>query len=256
LDFQPFTKEAKVQTDQKASCHDAFRNDLERIPKHKIVINRQNNIIRHSLCPEHTFSNVTKQTNMEHLGSFTAIDTETTGLHPSSDLITEVTAIRFRNWEPVEIFSTLVNPGRKIPAVVTAKTGIDNSMVQNQPAFAEIADDLASFIGSDNIVGHNLSFDMQFLECSGMDLSLPKKRKFYDTLKLARYTLVKYGQKVWDPDEGGYTESDEWDVMDYKLTTLCDYYGIRDNSSAHRAASDAYATGILFHMLAESKVSK
>lgn len=89
-----------------------------------------------------------------------------------------------------------------------------------------------------------------------MAFSLPKKRKFYDTLKLARYTLVKYSQKVWNSEEGGYTESDDWDVVDYKLITLCDYYGIRDNSSAHRASSDAYATGILFHMLVESKISK
>lgn len=126
-DLQSFTKEASVQKEQIASSNDAFTTTLDRIPSHEIAVNKQNTIIRHSLCPEHMFSNVTKQTNLDYLSNFVVIDTETTGLHPSSDRITEVTAIRFRNWQPVEMFSTLVNPGKSIPSVVSAKTGIDTA---------------------------------------------------------------------------------------------------------------------------------
>ena len=135
-DLQSFTKEASVQKEQTAFSNHAFTTALDRIPEHEIAVNKQNTIIRHSLCPEHMFSNVTKQINLDHLSNFVVIDTETTGLHPSSDRITEVTAIRFHNWQPVEMFSTLVNPGKSIPSMVSAKTGIDNRMVQDQPAFA------------------------------------------------------------------------------------------------------------------------
>jgi len=34
----------------------------------------------------------------------------------------------------------------------------------------------------------------------------------------------------------------------------CDYYGIRDNTFAHRALSDALATGLLFKKLAQDKI--
>ena len=123
-DLQSFTKEAGVQKEHISSGNEAFIAALDRIPEHEIAVKKQHTIIRHSLCPEHMFSNVIKQTNLDYLSNFVVIDTETTGLHPSSDRITEVTAIRFRNWQPGEMFSTLVNPGKSIPSVVSAKWGL------------------------------------------------------------------------------------------------------------------------------------
>ena len=60
----------------------------------------------------------------------------------------------------------------------------------------------------------------------------------------------------WDKEYGEYVINDnyDYDVEDYKLTTLCDYYEIRDNSFAHRALSDALATGLLFKNLAKDKI--
>lgn len=40
----------------------------------------------------------------------------------------------------------------------------------------------------------------------------------------------------------------------YKLTTLCDYYSIRDNYYAHRAASDCLATGYLFNIFVKERI--
>ena len=60
----------------------------------------------------------------------------------------------------------------------------------------------------------------------------------------------------WDKEYGEYVINDnyDYDVEDYKLTTLCDYYGIRDNTFAHRALLDALATGFLFKKLAQDKI--
>ena len=60
----------------------------------------------------------------------------------------------------------------------------------------------------------------------------------------------------WDKEYGEYVINDnyDYDVEDYKLTTLCDYYGIRDNTFAHRALPDALATGLLFKKLAQDKI--
>ena len=49
----------------------------------------------------------------------------------------------------------------------------------------------------------------------------------------------------------------DYDVEDYKLVTLCDYYSIRDNNvSEHDACSDALATGMLFKKLVDEKLNK
>lgn len=44
-------------------------------------------------------------------------------------------------------------------------------------------------------------------------------------------------------------------AINYKLSTLCDYYGIK-NKQAHRALSDVYATYKLFEKLIKKHDSK
>ena len=78
-------------------------------------------------------------------------------------------------------------------------------------------------------------------------------RKYYDTLDIAKHTLKKVKNK-WDKDLYCYmpdTDSD-YDVDDYKLETLCSYYGIV-LVDAHRAENDALATGVLFNELANTR---
>ena len=184
----------------------------------------------HKSAPD--MNNVTKSSNLNKLCDFVAIDTETTGLHCSNDQIVELTAIRFREWEPVEIFTTLINPGHPIPEEASSIHGITDSMVQNAPKIGEVIKSFDAFIGADNLVGHNLPFDLNFLDFAGSEY-FNTKRKYYDTL-----TLVKLLDLY---------------VINNKLTTLCDHFNIRDNSSAHRSASDALAVGLLFKKLAELK---
>ena len=44
----------------------------------------------------------------------------------------------------------------------------------------------------------------------------------------------------------------DYDVDDYKLKTLCNYYGI-PLVGAHRALADCYATGLLLECLAKDR---
>ena len=53
--------------------------------------------------PEYKFSLVRKNTPIDRLQNFIAIDTETTGLHPSTNELVEISAVKFINGEPVEI---------------------------------------------------------------------------------------------------------------------------------------------------------
>lgn len=207
-----------------------FQTTLQSLPRCEVVL-RDSGVPLQNIyeMPDITFSNITAKSNYEKLGDFVVIDTETTGLKAGYDRIIEVSALRFRNWRPELLFTTLLNPDKKIDSFIEDLTGINDGMLREAPHFPLIIESLSSFIGSDNIVGHNLLFDLKFLYKNGLNI-FSSKRKYYDTLELSRKTFH--------------------DLDNYKLDTLCEYYGIRDNCSSHRSSSDCYATALLFKKIA------
>jgi len=101
--------------------------------------------------------------------TFVALDLETTGLDPVRDSITEIGAVRFdEDGEEIEVFETLVNPGREIPLFIEKLTGITNAAVRTAPRLAVVADDLRSFVGPAAVVGQNVGFDLGYLRREGI----------------------------------------------------------------------------------------
>ena len=168
----------KIAAQRRAAAGEKFNALLDSIPAHDVVRDPGATRKPMSECKkqEHDMSNVTKQTNLEKLGQFTVIDTETTGLHCGQNQIVELTAIRFRDWKPVEIFTTLINPGKPIPEDATRIHGITDEMVEDAPRIAEVIKDFDSFLGSDNLLGHNLPFDLGFLDMAGSEYFNTKRK--------------------------------------------------------------------------------
>ena len=98
------------------------------------------------------------------LREFVAIDVETTGLRPVNQRVIEIGAVRFRDGLEVGRFATLVNPHKRIPKAIIALTGIHDADLADQPEFEAIADELVSFVGASVIAGHNVGFDLGFLD--------------------------------------------------------------------------------------------
>ena len=96
-----------------------------------------------------------------------AVDIETTGLNPEEDAIIEIGAVKFNGRRVEDEWSTLVNPRRPIPGFITQLTGITNPMVRNAPLLVDIMGDMIAFIGDAPVVGHNISFDLSFLQKAG-----------------------------------------------------------------------------------------
>ena len=202
-----------------------------------------------SFVDDLTYSTITKKSDMAKLGDFVAVDTETTGLKYTSDGIVEIAAIRFRGFRPVAKFSTLLDPGKPIPEPASSVNHITDDMVQGKPCFQEVAVSFLEFIGGDNLVGHNLPFDLKFIVRYGADVT-QTKRKYFDTLALAQRTVKKVRMK-WDKELESYVEDMNSDgVPDYKLETLRTYLGIVARES-HRAEADALTAGFLFEKLAQ-----
>ncbi len=117
---------------------------------------------------------------------YVVIDTETTGLHAQRNRLIEIAAIRVRNGKRLETFQTLVNPHRRIPEFIVKFTGINNEMTSTAPGFGQIADKLLKFFGNAIIVGHNIPFDIRFLDYELKRLGRPPLlNETVDTIGLA-----------------------------------------------------------------------
>ena len=162
--------------------------------------------------------------------TFCVVDVETTGLAARRDRITEIAAVRVENLSLSGMsFTSLVNPGCRIPTLITELTGIDDAMVRAAPVFGEIAIGLRAHLEGAVIVAHNASFDMAFLreEYARLgDTFAPTH--ILDTVSLSRRVLPGLSQ--------------------YKLTSLCQHLHIKPGM--HRAVGDALATAELFLHLA------
>lgn len=118
--------------------------------------------------PQHTAETVLAQRLEEAV--FVVLDLETTGLSATRNAITEITAIKYQNGEQLDIFSTLVQPKEPIPPEVEDLTGITNEMVRTAPPLLMVMNDLLNFLGPlPMIVGHNVSFDIGFLQAKAKE---------------------------------------------------------------------------------------
>jgi DNA polymerase-3 subunit epsilon len=151
------------------------------------------------------------------------VDLETTGGSPKrGHRVTEVAAVAVSNGEIAETYSTLVNPDRAIPGMITSLTGITQEMVAGAPRFHEVAERVSGAIEGRVFVAHNAAFDWRFM-CHEMERATgfsPNGRQLC-TVRLARKLLPEL------PSRG--------------LDALALYFGV-EIVSRHRALDDAVAT--------------
>jgi len=177
------------------------------------------------------------------------IDIETTGLNPNWHKITEIAAIKVSNGEVVDTFQSLIKPysrsqknlgtnrkGVYIDQKITDLTGITEDMLMNAPSIKRVLSEFQSFIQDDPLVGHNINFDLSFLNKDFKRfLKTPITNDFVDTLELSR-NLIK-------------------GVRNHKLDTLVHYFKIKVVGS-HRALADCEATLGIYKALCQTVPKK
>jgi DNA polymerase III subunit epsilon len=164
--------------------------------------------------------------------TFCVLDLETTGVSPSECAITEVGAVKYRGGDLLGSFQTLVDPGLPIPPSITYLTGITESMIYDAPRIESVLPAFMEFIGETVIVGHNVRFDLSFLEAATRRLGYGRlSNDSVDTARLAR-RLVRA------------------EVRNLRLHTLAAHFR-SPVSPNHRALEDARATAHVFHALLE-----
>lgn len=171
------------------------------------------------------------------LPSFVALDLETTGLDAVSDEVIEIGAARVESGKVTETFSHLVKIRGELPLHIARITGIREQDLRNQPFLHELLPDLIDWINGAPILGHNIPFDIGFLDeyltaqqtlfHKGRPLG-PLRNPRLDTLILARAILPR--------------------LKNHRLETLIQFFEIETNA-VHRALDDVFSEIQLFDRL-------
>ena len=149
------------------------------------------------------------------------IDLETTGGHFELDRITEIAILRFHEGK-ISRHQWLVNPQQPISEFITQLTGITNVMVQNAPAFAEIATELLPLLRGHLLIAHNSRFDYTFLRNAFARVKLNFAALTLDTVPFSRKLYPQF--------------------FKHNLDVIIERFGITmDSSDRHRAMGDVIA---------------
>ena len=118
------------------------------------------------------------------------LDIETTGLSfKDKHKIVEIACIETKELVPTKkIFHMLINPERDVPEEAFKIHGHDSEKLKDKPKFKEIANDFLSFIDNKDLIIHNASFDVPFInyELENIKANKINKNKIIDSLELAR----------------------------------------------------------------------
>ena len=120
--------------------------------------------------------------------TFTAFDTETTGLQPSAgDEIIQIGATRIVNGRLLrnETFEQLVDPRRPLVRESVHIHGITEDILRGQPTIDKVLPFFHGFCDETVLVGHNAAFDMRFLQMKEEATGVQFRHPVLDTLLLS-----------------------------------------------------------------------
>ena len=167
---------------------------------------------------------------------FNVMDLETTGFSSTNDKIIEVAAVKFEHGKEIARISFLINPEVEISQRITEVNNITNAMVKDKPLIQHVMNEVAQFCGDDLVIGHNLiGFDKKFIDFTTNTHSTDAPTGLvFCSLEMAKQAISKY------------------DIMNYKLGTLLEYFKIPvEKKSLHRAVADCHYNGLLVYKLLE-----
>lgn len=155
----------------------------------------------------------------EYPDDYIVFDIETSGLSPTKDKIIEIGAVKYIDNKKVDEFNYLIDPKIKLEKIITDVTGLTDNDLINKPTIKEVLPKFIDFIGDYPIIGHNVSFDIDFINHNLKLFHYSKlNNKVIDTLFLSRITI--------------------YDIKNHRLKTLKDYLGLKFGS--HRSICDCY----------------
>lgn len=211
-------------------CAQAFPEAMHAIERNKIDIKVLYGVEAYYVNDGDTVSVVRGSYDAPLTETFVCFDTETTGLRPDSEEITEIAAVKVRNGEIIGEFQTYVNPHKPIPPNITELTGISDETVADAPELSDALPTFLEFTGDLPLVAHNAGFDMAFIRKGCKRLGIQREFTAIDTVEMSRILFP--------------------DMAKHRLNTLAKALKVGPFEH-HRASEDAAVLGRIFIKLLE-----
>ena len=178
-----------------------------------------------------------------NLQKYASVDLETTGLNHDENRITEIGIAIVENGEVTGKYSKLVNPQQQIPDNIVKLTGISQEMVEDQPIFDEISDEVLELLNGLPIIGQNVIFDVNFLEAA-----FRRKHKNFRAWQ-KRYKEYHYITNTYF--DTAYLSRLIFPFFPkFNLSAIAEQFGYAPDV-AHRALDDAITAANIFNILLE-----
>lgn len=164
--------------------------------------------------------------------TYVVFDVETTGFKPEEGhVIIELAGQKFTGPEVLAEYASLVFPDRSLDPAGIAVHGITEDLLAAEGrAIQDVIPEFLDFIGDSVLIGHNVNFDLGFLNSHLVKLKKsPIINKTLDTLELARRYLI---------------------LPSYSLGSVAQYLKV-PQPQAHRAMADVETTRQVFLKLVE-----
>ena len=159
--------------------------------------------------------------------TYVIFDVETTGLSAIYDKVIELSAVKMKDGEVLERFDEFIDPGFPLSEQTTQLTSNTDEMVHGSKSEEEVFKMFKDFCDGCIIAGHNVSFDMGFMNTGYRRHKMTEiTEPVIDTLPLARFLYPN--------------------LRGYRLNTLSKRFKVALEHH-HRANYDAEATGHLLY---------
>jgi len=127
------------------------------------------------------------------------LDTETTGVDPSTDEIIEVAAVRLHKGEEVAHYQALIRPSQSVGDSEAVHHLSDAQLQAEGRECGEVMAEFLEFCGNTPVCGHNVRFDLRMLQATGKRLGLEHRFSAHlDTLRYARRLLRQDSYRLED----------------------------------------------------------
>lgn len=161
--------------------------------------------------------------------TYVIFDTETTGLSANYDKVIELAAVKMKDGEVIDRFEEFIDPGHPLSKTTIELTSITDEMVKGSKTEEEVFKLFQTFCEGCVIVGHNATFDVDFMNTGYSRHHLPEiSQPWIDTLPLGRFLY---------PEMKRFT----LDTLARKLNVQLEHH--------HRAIYDAEATGYIYYAM-------
>jgi DNA polymerase-3 subunit epsilon len=133
--------------------------------------------------------------------SFVVFDVETTGLSPGAgDRVVSLAGVKVRSAAVRlgETFDALVQPERLIPPGSTLFHGITDAMVAGAPRIDAVLPAFLRFAEGSTLVGHEVSFDLTFLDRDAERLGLKRLASTHPVLDTRLLSRLVHGRATAD----------------------------------------------------------